>query len=47
METKEIIKKHEKRFNSIKVMIRLLLVTILATIIALQWRNIIELINTF
>lgn len=47
METTEVIKKHEKRFNRTRFMIKLLLVILAAFIIALQWSNINQLLNFF
>ncbi len=43
METNEVIKNHEKRFNKVRLLVKFLLVVLFATIIALQWKNIIQL----
>ncbi|MBK7885245.1 MAG: hypothetical protein IPJ81_16790 [Chitinophagaceae bacterium] len=42
METNEVIKKHEKRFNKVKLLVKFLLTILLASIIALQWNNIVH-----
>ncbi|WP_165813740.1 hypothetical protein [Terrimonas sp.] len=46
METTEVIKKHEKRFNRIRVMVKFLLIVLFAGIIALQWNHIIQLLKS-
>ncbi len=45
METSEVIKKHEKRFNKSRLFIQILLILITGMIIFLQHENIIRLIN--
>lgn len=45
METSEIVKKHEKRFNRIRIMIKLLLVIVFGLIACLQADNIIRIFN--
>jgi hypothetical protein len=42
METNEVINKHEKRFNRVKLLVKLLLIILFAAIIALQWNNIVH-----
>lgn len=40
METNEVIKKHEKRFNKVRLLVKFLLIVLFASIIALQYKNI-------
>jgi len=47
METTEIVKKHEKRFVRVRILVKILLVILITTIISLQWNNIIKLCNFF
>jgi len=45
METNEVIKKHEKRFNKVRLLVKFLLIILFASIIALQWNNITQFFN--
>lgn len=40
MDTKEVIKKHEERFNKVRLLVKILLIILFASIIALQHQNI-------
>lgn len=42
METNELIKKHEKRFNKVRLLVKFLLIALLALIVALQYKNIVH-----
>ena len=42
METNEVIKKHEKRFNKVRLLVKFLLIVLFASIIGLQWNNIVH-----
>jgi hypothetical protein len=46
METAEVIKKHEKRFKRIRVMVKFLLILLFAAIIALQWNHIVQFLKS-
>jgi hypothetical protein len=45
METNEVIKKHEKRFNKVRLLVKFLLIVLFATIAALQYQNIAHFFN--
>jgi len=47
METIDVLKRHEKRFNKIRAMVKFLLIVLLATIAALQYKNIIHFFKWF
>ena len=46
METTEVVKKHEKRFKKVRWMVRLLLIILFASIMALQWDHIVQFLKS-
>lgn len=46
MKTSEVLKRHEKKFNKVKFLIKTLLVIVVASIIVIQWKNIIQLFKS-
>lgn len=45
METTEVLRKQEKRFNKVRLSVKLLIVALMTAILVLQWKNIIQFLN--
>ncbi|HVM88017.1 MAG TPA: hypothetical protein VMT76_07495 [Puia sp.] len=42
METNEVIEKHQRKFNRVRLMVKIILVLLVIAILLIQWHNIIH-----